>query len=110
MAGNASRENGKKGGRKKGFPALEAERARLMIAQKLSKDFEPIVNTAIKSAKRGDRYARDWLTDRAYGKAVQAIDLRGKDGKPLFDEETRKKAKQALGQLLGANIGKRGKE
>lgn len=38
MAGHTSRENGKKGGRPKGFAALEAERARDLIARKVKKN------------------------------------------------------------------------
>lgn len=105
MAGKTSRENGKKGGRPKGYAALEAERQRNFIAEKLEKEFAPIVKKAIKQAKAGDKFAREWVTDRAYGKAVQAIDLRGKDGEPLFDEETRQKAKQALGLFVNGDIG-----
>lgn len=78
MAGQASRENGKKGGRKKGYPALEAERARIMIAERLATEFLPIVNKAIEQAQAGDKDARAWLVDRAYGKAPQAIDLTSK--------------------------------
>ena len=47
MAGQASRENGKKGGRPKGFAALEAERQREMIAKKLVKEFEPMTEEFI---------------------------------------------------------------
>lgn len=61
-------------GRKKGFAALESEKARLMIAEKLAKQFAPIVDKAIEDAKRGDATARAWLTDRAYGKPNQAVD------------------------------------
>lgn len=62
-------------GRKKGFAALEAERARARIAVKLAKELDPIVDKAIALAKKGDKAARDWLTDRAYGKPQQAIDV-----------------------------------
>lgn len=72
-----ARANGMKGGRPKGFAALEAEKARQMIAEKLVTQFGPIVDQAIKMAKKGDKSARDWLTDRAYGKPNQAIDLVG---------------------------------
>lgn len=74
MARGGKREGA---GRKKGFAALEAEQARLLIAQKLTTSFEPIVDKAIEQAIGGDKAARDWLTDRGYGKAVQAIDLGG---------------------------------
>jgi hypothetical protein len=73
MAGDQSRKNGSKGGRPKGFAALEAEKKRDYIARRLSKEFAPIVTTAINQAKKGDPKARDWLTERAYGKSVQPI-------------------------------------
>jgi hypothetical protein len=77
MAGNASRENGKKGGRPKGFAALEAERQRIFIAEKLEKQFSPIVSKAIELAKKGDRHAREWLTTQAYGKVPEHLTVSG---------------------------------
>jgi hypothetical protein len=76
-----ARENGKKGGRPKGFAALEAERVRNLIAKKLVKHHAPIIARAIDAAKKGDRYAREWLYERAYGKAPQA--LTGEGGGPV---------------------------
>ena len=87
-------------GRKKGYPALEAERARLMIAEKLATEFEPIVDQAIFQAKLGNKDARDWLTDRAYGKPKQSTELTGKDGQPLFDNESKDKANKAVGEFI----------
>jgi hypothetical protein len=100
MAGNASRENGKKGGRPKGLPALEAERARIMIAEKLVTEFEPIVDKAIMQAKEGLKDAREWLTDRAYGKPKSSTELTGRDGTPLFNNELTEKAKKAIEELI----------
>jgi len=94
-----SAENGKKGGRKKGFPALEAEKARLMIAEKLATEFEPILDKAIAQAKEGNKDARDWVTDRAYGKPIQS--LTGKDGAPLFNDEQRIKIKTVISEVVG---------
>lgn len=86
-------------GRKKGFPALEAEKARLMIAEKLATTFAPIVDKAIEQAKAGQKDARDWLTDRAYGKSMQPIV--GKDGKDLIPQaETIEKTKQVISAFL----------
>ena len=62
-------------GRKKGFAALEAEKARELIAQKLVVSFEPIVDKAIEQAISGNQKAREWLTDRAYGKISQGMDI-----------------------------------
>lgn len=63
-------------GRKKGFSALEAEKAREFIAQKLSENLGPIVDIAIKQAMNGEHKAREWLTDRSYGKSQQYIEQR----------------------------------
>lgn len=84
MAGDQSRINGRKGGRPKGFASLEAEKKRDYIAQRLVKEFAGIVTVAIKQAKEGDRYAREWLTERAYGKAAQPI--ANADDKPFLIE------------------------
>ncbi len=86
-------------GRKKGYPALEAEKARLMIAEKLATQFAPIVDKAIEQAKQGQKDARDWLTDRAYGKSMQPIV--GKDGKDLIpDGDTKQKVDKAIKDYL----------
>ena len=91
-------------GRKKGFPALEAEKARLMIAEKLSTEFAPIVDKAIEQAKAGQKDARDWLTDRAYGKSMQPIV--GKDGKDLIpDQETKEKIENVVRNYLNGDTG-----
>lgn len=67
-------------GRKKGVPTLLAEKARAYIAEQLAKNLPPIVERAIEQAKAGDKYARDWLSDRGWGKAVQAIVTQDADG------------------------------
>ena len=82
MAGQASRENGKLGGRPKGYAALEAERQRIYVAERLVIEFAPIVDKAIEQAKEGNQQAREWLTDRAFGKAQQFVD-HTTDGKEL---------------------------
>lgn len=71
-------------GRPKGYASLEAERARVMIAKMLSTELKPIALKAIKDAKKGDKFARDWLSDRAYGKARQVFGVEGgEEGEPL---------------------------
>jgi len=62
-------------GRKKGFPALQHEKAREFLAIKLATEFGPIVDKAIEQAKNGDTEARRWLTDRAWGKAKESMDI-----------------------------------
>lgn len=75
MAGNASRENGKKGGRPKGYVALQAELKRQQLVELLDKEWKPIVIKAIQSAKDGDATARAWLAERGYGRVSQSVDL-----------------------------------
>lgn len=101
MAGNTSRENGKKGGRPKGFAALEAERQRAFVAEQLQKHFSPIVKKAIEQAKKGEKHARDFLTEFAFGKPTQPIT--GANGDPLFtpSPKDREMAKKVLMDLLG---------
>ena len=73
----ATQRGGKRegAGRKKGFPALQHEKAREFLAIKLAIEFEPIVDKAIEQAKNGDTEARRGLTDRAWGKAKESMDL-----------------------------------
>ena len=61
-------------GRKKGLNALEAEKARELICKILGENLTPIVEIAVKQAKEGDKHARQWLFERAYGKAPSIED------------------------------------
>jgi len=70
-----SAENGKKGGRPKGYAALEAEKAREILVERLGKKWVPIVDKAIEQAEKGDGSARDWLTTRGYGKIKDEVEL-----------------------------------
>jgi hypothetical protein len=83
MAGQISRENGKKGGRKKGQSALLAEKAREYVAKALDKDLKPIVDMAIAQAKRGDTKAREWLSNYAWGKPTNIHATIDEDGKTV---------------------------
>jgi hypothetical protein len=38
-------------------------------------DWEEIIRIAVKQAKRGDKWARDFLADRVLGKPMQSIDI-----------------------------------
>lgn len=67
-------------GRKKGYPAIQAELQRKMICEKLEKEFPPIIDKAIELAKLGDYKAREWLADRAYGKAAQIVQTEDDEG------------------------------
>ena len=52
-------------GRKKGFAALEAEKAREYIAMRVTESLEPIVSSLIREAKKGSTRAAKELFDRA---------------------------------------------
>lgn len=77
MAGKTSAENGKKGGRPKGYAAIEAEKAREYIAKRVSEELEPIISKAIEQAQAGDSNARKDLLDRAYGKPKEVVEHQG---------------------------------
>lgn len=75
-----SAANGKKGGRPKGYAAIQAEKAREALVKKLEKEWVPIVDKAIEQAKAGDQTARAWLADRGYGKVTQMIATEDENG------------------------------
>lgn len=83
MAGDISRENGKKGGRKKGAAAILAEKSREYIAKRVAKEQGPIIDKAIEQARAGDDKARQFLYERGFGKVAQTVDLGNKDGVPF---------------------------
>lgn len=98
----ANRKNALLGGRPKGFAAMAAERMRIFIAEELETHAAPIVQMAITQAMEGDKGARDWLSDRAHGKAVQAVELSGPNGEPLIiSAKDRALADRALDDLAG---------
>ncbi len=89
MAGKASIENGRKGGRPKGSIAKSTQDALLQrdyVVRRFEENLEPIVDKAIEQAISGDKTARDWLSDQSWGKPKQAVEMTGRDGEPLFTE------------------------
>lgn len=83
MAGNVSRENGKKGGRKPGLASVLAEKGRAMIAEHLSKHLPDILESLTNKALTGDVPATKELFDRAWGKSRESVELTGKDGEAI---------------------------
>ncbi len=78
MAGEASRKNGKKGGRPKGalapetydkIAALRFFRARIIAEQ------GPLITAHLKAAKGGNVQALNSLWDRVYGPPKESMDL-----------------------------------
>lgn len=62
-------------GRKKGEATLLAEAARNRIAQRLDERLDPILAKALDQAEAGDDNARKWLSDRAWGRAKETVEL-----------------------------------
>lgn len=75
MAGKASRENGKLGGRPPSEATIRTQKAREFISEQLEASLPPIVAKAITQAMEGNNEARMWLSDRGWGKATQFLDI-----------------------------------
>lgn len=76
-----SAENGRKGGRPKGFSALAAERMRAKVAEELEVNYDKYFRPQLEKAADGDTFAWKELREFAYGKSQQAVDhtTNGKD-------------------------------
>jgi hypothetical protein len=70
-------------GRKKGYSAIETEKARELIIRRVNEAIGPILDSLIKQATEGNTVATKELFDRAYGKAVQSNEISSKDGNPI---------------------------
>jgi hypothetical protein len=66
-------------GRKKGYAALQAEKAREILVQELMDSWQPIVVKAVEGALKGNPIDRAWLTDRGFGKALERLALEDPD-------------------------------
>lgn len=84
MAGQASIENGKKGGRPKGYVALAAERTRQKIAEMVEKEIVPLTQAQIDKAVKGDTQAYKELMDRGFGKVKEHVDVTTDGDKIVF--------------------------
>jgi hypothetical protein len=73
-----ARQNGRKGGRKKGTRTIEAEMARAYIAKNVGRYMPMIFQALVEKAKTGDVPAVKELFDRAFGKAFQQMDFTSK--------------------------------
>ena len=94
----ANRENAKKAGRKKGYKAIQAEKAREYLVKRVAAELDPILTAQIESAKglyyekltpegeikvykdKPDINAGKYLTDQTVGKAKETVEMSGKDG------------------------------
>ncbi len=97
---NTSAENGKKGGRPKGFSAIQAEKTREYIAHRIAEEQEPIVNALIDKAKTGDVPAFKELMDRGFGKVRETMDITT-DGEKIVFIPAELHGKRGLAQSPG---------
>ena len=90
-------------GRKKGFAALEAERAREFIAQEVSASLGPIISNLIVQAKKGNIQATKELFDRAWGRSQTQIALSDdrQAPTPIMSLEVAESIQQALVKVYG---------
>jgi hypothetical protein len=77
-----ARENGKKGGRPLSEATIRAQLAREYISKQVEDSLAPIVAKAITQAMEGDAKARDWLSDRSWGRAPINLGV-DDDGQPV---------------------------
>ena len=75
MPGDASRENGKKGGRPIARHTLEASALRAYIVKEVVKRKQKLVKAMIDKAVEGDIIAIREALDRTLGKAKEQVDI-----------------------------------
>lgn len=73
MAGQTSKENGKKGGRPKGFAAKNAEEGKKLLIAMYLENIKPINEALLNKAREGDMQAIKELHDRVYGRPPQPL-------------------------------------
>jgi hypothetical protein len=76
----ASAENGKLGGRPVSDATLRTQAARDYISLQLADSLPPIVAKAITQAMEGNSDARNWLSDRAWGRPKQEMGFTDSEG------------------------------
>lgn len=62
--------------------AVEEKFTKRMASRVKLADWDEIIDTAVKLAKRGDPSARKWLSDYLMGTPVNRTEILGKDGTP----------------------------
>ncbi len=77
-----------KAGRPKASRTIEKEHVRDYIAQQVALHAPLIVNALLEKSLEGDVAAIKELFDRGFGKAIQGVELSGKDGQELFKRAT----------------------
>ena len=95
MTHGGKRENA---GRKMGYRAIQAERAREFLIKRIADELEPIVTAQIEAAKgiyyldendntiytkKPDLKAGEFLLNQSVGKPKESIEMSGKDGQSI---------------------------
>lgn len=84
--------------------ALEAK---AILVAKIHEEIEPITEALIAKAQEGDIQAIKEVFDRAFGKAVNPVEMSGKDGKDLFNPESKERAIGAIRSFVVGDLGDR---
>ena len=77
MPGEQSRENGRKGGRKKGYKAIAAEKAREYLVKRIAQELDPIITEILNAAKKGDTKAIEYVLNQLVGKPKESVEHSG---------------------------------
>lgn len=74
-------------GRKKGYKAIAAEKAREYLVKRIADELEPITDQLLLNAKQGDLKALEYVVNQLVGKPKESID-HNMTLDFTFDEET----------------------
>lgn len=92
--------------RKKGFSAIRAEEARAYISGRVESSLEPIIDSLIDRAVKGDISATRELFDRAWGKAQTQIALSDdRESSSLLPMEYVANVQRAIANVYGNTAG-----
>lgn len=95
MAGDISRQNGKLGGRPKGYVALAAEKMREKVMKQIEEEYDLLWKPQFEKAKKGDTTAFKEIREFAAGKPRQNLGLDGgEEGTPVTVELSEKIAQK----------------
>ena len=78
--------NGNKGGPGRPKKKREERYSEILLTTCTFADWQRIVETAVKQAKRGNPQARQWLSDHLVGKPETTVKLGNEGGEPLTFE------------------------
>lgn len=62
-------------GRKKGYKAIAAEKAREYLVKRIAAELEPITDMILKSAKAGDTKSLEYLINQLIGKPKETMEI-----------------------------------